>query len=148
MQSMAESTVFINRLYDESFELLLEARNYFQYSPTAQALPQAPTARDRLFVNCQAMRLASRMTQSMAWLLAQRALQNGEISPNQACGGNYSLGAESICIDDDGHDDQRVPPSMQTLLKRSHSLYMRVLRLDQAARNKFGASDQQAARPH
>lgn len=134
---MAEHTVFINRLYDESYSLLLEARNYFQYSPTAQALPSAPTPRDRLFVNCQAMRLASRMTQSMAWLLAQRAVQSGELQPEQACSGAFSLGGEDICTDVDGHDDQRVPPSMRTLLQRSHSIYMRVWRLDQAARSKY-----------
>lgn len=145
---MAENTVFINRLYDESFELLLEARNYFQYSPTAQALPAASAPRDRLFVNCQAMRLASRMTQSMAWLLAQRAVQAGEISPDEACAGNYSLGGESICTEEDGIDDQRVPPSMQKLLRRSHSLYMRVLRLDQAARSKYGNNATEARHSH
>lgn len=135
---MGESTVFINRLYDESYDLLLEARNYFQYSPTARALPTAKTPKDKLFVNCQAMRLTSRMTQSMAWLLAQRAVQAGEISPEEACSGHYSLGGEDICTELEGHDDQRVPPPMRTLLQRSHSLYMRVWRLDQATRNKFG----------
>lgn len=135
---MGETTVFINRLYDESYDLLMEARNYFQYSASARALPTAKTPKDKLFVNCQAMRLTSRMTQSMAWLLAQRAVQAGEISPEEACSGTFSLGGEDICTDLDGHDDQRVPPPMQNLLKRSHSLYMRVWRLDQATRNKYG----------
>jgi len=137
---MVERPAFINTLYDESFGLLVEARNYFQYSDTNRNAVSTGTPRDRLFVNYQAMRLTSRMTQAMAWLLAQRAVQNGELSLVQACGGSYSLGGETVCTERDGHHDNRVPPPMRTLLERSHSIYMRVWRLDQQARTKVAST--------
>ncbi len=137
---MVERPAFINSLYDESFGLLVEARNYFQYSNANRAATSTGGPHDRLFVNYQAMRLTSRMTQAMAWLLAQRAVQTGELSVVQACGGNYSLGGETVCTEKDGHTDTRVPTPMRTLLDRSHSIYMRVWRLDQAARNKVASS--------
>lgn len=136
---MAEKPAFVNTLYDESFGLLVEARNYFQYSDTNQKATRSGPPHDRLFVNYQAMRLTSRMTQAMAWLLAQRAVQAGELTPAQACGGSYSLGGEDICTDPDGHTDRRIPLPMRTLLDRSHSLYMRVWRLDQAARARLAS---------
>lgn len=135
---MAQSVGFINSLYDESLTLMIEARNYFQYSNTNHRAAHEGAPRDRLFVNYQAMRLTSRMTQAMAWLLAQRAVQNGELTLTQACGGNYSLGGEVFCVESEGHDDKRIPTPMKQLMDRSHSLYMRVWRLDQMAQTKLG----------
>jgi regulator of CtrA degradation len=132
--------IFLNKLYDESFGLLIEARNYFSHHPSAKAAMTQTDAWDSLYVNLQAMRLTTRMTQAMAWLLAQRALQEGELSLQEACGGDYSLGAQEICLDREGHNDNRVPPSMQKLLNRSHELYLRVLRLDQMARDKVSTT--------
>ena len=137
---MQQGLIFINSLYTESLDLMVEARNYFQYSDSNRRAINSGTPRDRLFVNYQALRLTSRMTQAMAWLLAQRALQDGELSPHEACNGTYSLGAERICTDREGHKDGRLPQPMQHLLDRSHSLYMRVLRLDMAAREKFSTA--------
>lgn len=137
---MTERPAFINSLYDESFSLLVEARNYFQYSESNRVAAGSGAPRDRLFVNYQAMRLTSRMTQAMAWLLAQRAVQSGELTPVQACGGTYSLGGEHVCVDRDGHNDNRLPQPMRGLLDRSHSLYMRVWRLDQQARTKLAST--------
>jgi regulator of CtrA degradation len=136
---MTDKTVFVNTLYDESFRLLVEARNYFQYSDTNQKATRSGPPHDRLFVNYQAMRLTSRMTQAMAWLLAQRAVQCGELTPAQACSGKFSLGGEDICTDPEGHIDRRIPQPMRHLLDRSHSLYMRVWRLDQSARERLSA---------
>lgn len=137
---MVERPAFINSLYDKSFGLLVEARNYFQFSETNRVATTTGAPRDRLFVNYQAMRLTSRLTQAMAWLLAQRALQTGELSLHEACGGDYSLGGETVCTERDGHNDNRVPTPMRTLLDRSHSIYMRVWRLDQQTRNKISPS--------
>ncbi len=135
----AAQPLFLNKLYSESMDLLEEAHNYLSYHPSARQALRQPNVWDAVFVNLQAMRLTSRMTQAMAWLLAQRAVQTGEMTLHQACGGDFSLGAEDICTDLDGHNDNRVPPSMQKLLERSHGIYMRVLRLDQAARAKISA---------
>ena len=135
---MIDERLFINRLYDESMTLLIEARNYFQFNDAAvkPAIDQ-PQPHDKIFVKVQAMRFTSRMTQTMAWLLAQRAIYSGEMTPNEACSGNFSLGGESICTDNDGHHDERLSSGLQSLLERSHSLYHRVWRLDQNAQRRI-----------
>ncbi len=134
---MAEELTFINSLYDESMGLLVEARNYFQHSETNRKAQRSHTPQDKLFVNYQAMRLTSRLTQAMAWLLAQRAVQTGELTMPEACGGNFSLGGEAICTTLDDHTDHRLPGAMQRLLDRSHSIYMRVWRLDQQTQQRL-----------
>ncbi len=136
---MTENIVFVNKLYEESFNLLVEARNYFDYAGTSFNRGKKRQTSDALFLNYQALRLTSRMTQSMAWLLAQRAVEKGEISWIDACAGDFSLGAEPICTTRDDHEDTRIPDGMRALLDRSHSLYMRILRLDQAAKAKARA---------
>lgn len=137
---MSENLVFVNRLYDESFTLLVEARNYFEFHQAKMRQYRKSKGEDALFVNYQALRLTSRMTQGMAWLLAQRAVETGELTHEQAWGGDFSLGREEICTSADGHDDGRIPDGMRALLDRSHSLYMRILRLDEAAQEKVRSS--------
>lgn len=132
---MSKALMPINRLYNESFALLLEARNYFAYGEGRN--PPLTAAQEQFLFNYHALRLTSRMTQVMAWMLAQRAVQAGEISPEEACGGTYSLGGERICIESDDAAEKRLPSSMRQLLSRSHSLYMRVWRLDQDARQIY-----------
>jgi len=125
----------LTRLYDESFALLVEARNYFAYGEGRN--PPVQLQREQFLFNYHALRLTSRMTQVMAWMLAQRAVQAGEISDAQACGGLYSLGGEKICTEHNDVGEHNLPPSMQQLMSRTHSLYMRVWRLDQDARQRF-----------
>ncbi len=138
---MIDHKFFINKLYHESYALLVEARNYFAYNKTLKTTEQAHKAEDRMFLNYQAMRFTSRMTQALAWLMAQRAVQHGEISKKDACNGSFSLGGEKICVDPDGHDDHRLPHAMQILLNRSHSLYHRVLRLDKDCQRVHGQDE-------
>lgn len=125
----------VHRLYDESLDLLIEARNYFTYGDGANV--KAKTPNDKLYFNYHSLRLTSRLTQVMAWMLAQRAVLAGEISNVEACAGAYSLGGEKICTDPAGANDDALPQGLRNMLERSHSLYMRVWRLDRAAREKF-----------
>jgi regulator of CtrA degradation len=113
---------------------LLEARNYFAYGEGSR-LPPGPY--ERLLCNYHALRMTSRLTQVMAWMMAQRAWLAGEMSPEQACGGQFSLGGEKVCVDGGGPEDERLPGGLRDLLERSHNMYMRVWRLDQASRDKF-----------
>lgn len=135
---MIDQKLFINRLYDESMTLIIEARNYFQFSDAAQNPADSSIGpEDKMYVNTQAMRFTSRMTQTMAWLLAQRAVHNGELSAEEACDGTFSLGGEPICTEAEGHDDNRLPEGLRHLLNRSHSLYHRVWRLDQNSKQRI-----------
>lgn len=123
---------FFNGTYDETMALLIEARNYIAYQEPAerQALPPAV----RLQISYESMRVTSRLTQVMAWLLAQKAVHAGEITAEQAVSDQFALTGGELCTDPGGPEDEALPEGLRSLLERSHSLYMRVERLDQLVR--------------
>lgn len=125
-------TAFFNRAYDETMSLLVEARNYVAYQEAADQRGLPPTV--RLQVSYESMRVTSRLTQVMAWMLAQKAVHAGELTQQQAVGDDYALSGGAICADPSGPDNQRLPNALRSLLERSHSLYMRTMRLEDMVR--------------
>lgn len=127
-------TAFFNRAYDETMKLLVEARNYVAYQEMAdqRGLPAAL----RLQVSYESMRVTSRLTQVMAWMLAQKAVHAGEITQAQAVGEGYALSGGTICADPAGADNGQLPSALRSLLSRSHSLYMRTTRLEEMVRRR------------
>jgi regulator of CtrA degradation len=83
------------------------------------------------------MRLTARLTEMMAWLLAQRAVHAGEITQAEALGENRALGEVSVCIDELDAGETAMPRGLVSLLKRSRALYIRVARLDELARRQL-----------
>lgn len=123
---------FLLKTYDEAFALLIEARNYFAYR---QALDVGDLAADsRLLVSQETMRITCRLTQVMAWLFCQRAVENGEKPPEWALSEENALSAQDVCLEDRWVDDERLPPPVRGLSARSLSLYVRVGRLEQMLR--------------
>lgn len=129
------STVVFRRTYDETLNLMIEARNYLAY--------RQPQERRRvgsmvsLRMSCEAFRITSRLTQVMAWLMIQRAAENGEVSFEEACSEDYRLSGEAVCLDDSAAEDEELPPALRSLLDRSHRLYLRVSRLDGMVRDRL-----------
>ncbi len=119
------------RTYDEAFGLLVEARNYVVQGQPLEERGLPP--QERLRIGLETMRLTTRLTQAMAWLLAQRAVMTGELSAEQAASEDYALGAQALCLADDAAPPP-LPPRLQDLMDRSASLYRRVDRLDRQAR--------------
>ena len=93
-----------------------------------------PTA--RLLVSHETMRITCRLTQVMAWMLCQKAVQSGERSQEWALSEENALGGQDICLDGGAYDDTRMPPAVRDLLGRTQSLYQRVLRLDTMMRRE------------
>ena len=75
-------TFFFNGPYDETMALLIEARNYIAYHDAAEHRKLPPQV--RLQISYESMRVTSRLTQVMAWLLAQKAVHAGEMTKAQA----------------------------------------------------------------
>jgi regulator of CtrA degradation len=123
---------FFNRTYDETMSLLLEARNYIAYQETVEQ--QTLDAEMRLRISYESMRITSRLTQVMAWLLAQKAVHAGEMTAREAASEEYALAGHDVCAEPSGHDDGRLPPGLRSLLVRSHALYMRISRLEEQFR--------------
>ena len=129
---METATRFFGKTYDETMSLLLASRDYLAMAQPADAHGLKPI--DRLRVNCEAMRLTTRLTQIMAWLLAQRAVFAGEMGRAQAASDEFRLAADSICMAESDFEVQILPMRLQELLDQSRRLYVRVARLDELSR--------------
>lgn len=129
---METATRFFGKTYDETMALLVASRDYLANAQPAEARGLKPI--ERLRVNCEAMRLTTRLTQIMAWLLAQRAVHEGEITRERAAGEEYRLTAEEVCLAEMDCAGNSLPPRLCELLDQSRRLYVRVARLDEMAR--------------
>jgi len=112
--------------------LLIEARNYIAYHEAIDQRMLRPQV--RLQVSYESLRVTSRLTQVMAWLLAQKAVHAGELIPEQVLTEEYALSGGDICRDPSGPDNEELPAGLRQLLERSYHLYMRVVRLDEQFR--------------
>ena len=84
----------------------------------------------------ESMRLTTRLMQLASWLLLQRAVNEGDISADQARHerAKVKLGGVSSSTDGPGWDD--LPRRLQELIDRSLRLQERVIRLDTALRQE------------
>jgi regulator of CtrA degradation len=122
-------TVYFDRTYRETMSLLLETRDYMRFREPVdrRAVPDD----HRLVVNCEALRLTSRLTHIMAWLLIQKAVHAGEITAAEAAAEDNRLAGQSVCRERSTVGDISMPPALALLLERSYQLYTRVERLDE-----------------
>ena len=119
--------VYFDRTYRETMGLLLEARDYMRFREPADrgAMPD----NHRLAVNCEALRVTSRLTHIMAWLLVQKAVHAGEMTAAEAAAEDHRLAGQSVCRERNAAG-VAMPPALERLLERSYQLYARVERLD------------------
>jgi regulator of CtrA degradation len=126
----AEVSTYFRGTYDEAFNLLVEARNYVQNDVAAFRYAENPP--DPLAMTQETMRLTSRLTQVMAWLMAERAMHEGEIDETEFVKDKYRLEGQAVCLRRaiDEMDDE-LPDGLSDLMERSYSLYRRIMRLDE-----------------
>lgn len=126
---MPQSTVaFFDSTFEEALALTREARDYLTHAEPRERERMTPN--DRMLASCEAMRLTSRLTQVMAWLLVQKAVHAGEMSRDEASSQKYRLGGQSVCGESEPPVDGSLQPRLADLLERSLRLYQRVARLD------------------
>jgi len=123
------AATFFNRTYDETMDLIIEARDYLSNAENRERHGLAPS--ERLSMSCETMRVTSRLTQIMAWLLVRKAVHAGEMTEDQAAQEEYRLAGHMVCNDVSAESDAYMPRHLKSLLQRSYHLYARVSRLDQ-----------------
>lgn len=122
--------------YREVLSLLERARTYAKHSVNRHMPPRPangshlPIAVDGLRINCEALRVTTRLSQCLAWLMVQKAIQHGELPPDAARRPENRLDGEAVCEHEGGEADPGVPEGLRDLLKRSRRIYARVKRLD------------------
>jgi regulator of CtrA degradation len=125
---------FFGKTYDEALGLLVAARDYVALSERPHK--SRPEIAERLRLCCETMRMTARLTQIMAWLMAQKAIHAGEMTQNELAQTQEPLSDIRICMDQGQIDG--LPKPLVGLLQRSHALYLRIARLDGRVREQLG----------
>lgn len=122
------SVEFYDRTMSETMALLVEARRYL--SDRAESDNRQMTIDQGLVTSVETMRLVSRLTETLAWLLTHRAVLTGELSVDEALAPERRLGGHDLCSRDTTESMRDMPGDFQHLLARSLDLYQRVAHLD------------------
>lgn len=129
VSGVAEPVFFLENTYDEAYALLIESREFMER--TVPEYRKRVTQMQRLMLTKETMRLTTRLTQIMAWLLTQKAVHLEQLTPNKAMHSAYRLGGQKVCLDLGDGNQEILPPQLRSLLCRSYELYVRINRLDQ-----------------
>jgi regulator of CtrA degradation len=115
----------IDALYTESMLLADEARAYFDENGRDEREALDPML--RVGFSCESLKVTTRLMHVIAWLLTQRAIETGELSPIQGRHPSRRVGHAAAS------DDvlvARLPQNARALIESSVDLYERVKRID------------------
>jgi regulator of CtrA degradation len=127
--SFSGSALF-RRTFDEGMALVEETARYLDGPGRVDA--RALSRKGAILYAGESMRLTTRMMQAASWLLVQRAVNDGDMEPDQAASSRYRLGSREICLGAPSeHGEELLPEALRDLLARSENLYRRILRLDE-----------------
>lgn len=118
----------IDSLYTEAMLLADEARAYFDEHGRDDRETLDPML--RVGFSCESLKVTTRLMHVIAWLLTQRAIETGELSPIQGRHPSRRVGHAAAS------DDElvaRLPDDARSLVEASIDLYARVKRIDGAA---------------
>jgi regulator of CtrA degradation len=117
-------------LFEDSMTLVEETAAYLDGPGRVDA--RTLTQAGRVAYAAESMRLTTRLMQLASWLLLQRAVNKGEMTPEQAAveKAKVKLNGLSSAMHGPGWDD--LPTPLRNLIERSTALHTRIRRLDKA----------------
>jgi len=121
-------SALFQRTYREGMSLVEEAATYLDGPGREQAkdLPRATA----LAYATESMRLTTRLMQVAAWLLVQKAVNEGDMSESEALAEKYELGGRDIGRSKRIDAMDLLPDALKDLIVRSENIYRRIDRLD------------------
>lgn len=122
---------FMPGVFNETMQLLTEARDYFQTYGEEDQMNVDDYM--RTIYASEMSRITLRLSTVMAWTMAQRAVLSGKITQEDAAT-HHPLGYQDVCSVDSSVLHDVLPEYVCHLLDRSHELYERVMRLDERFR--------------
>ena len=125
----------IGSLYTEAMVLADEARSYFDRQGREERDELDPIL--RVGFSCESLKVTTRLMHIIAWLLTQRAVEAGELSPLQARAPTRRLGEAPVT---DEALLPKLPEPARALIDSSRDLYARVQRLDESGPTSDGQS--------
>jgi regulator of CtrA degradation len=127
-QGFVRSEAF-KALFQEGMELIEDTASYLDGPGREESRHLPPQA--GLAYATQSMRLTTRLMQVASWLMLQRAVAEGEITPDQA-GAERSrvrLSSEALATVASGHE--ALPSRLRELIGLGTRLHARIIHLDQ-----------------
>ena len=137
--SFAASNLFF-RIYDQSMQLVREAAEYLELEGVIER--QQLSQQMGMVYACESMRLTTRLMQISAWLLAMRAVRQGELQAGDIESRGFRLGAKEVCLSGPVRGAGLLPVRLIDMLGTSRRLYEQVARLDHLL---FGNTGRQPA---
>ena len=128
LQKFTASALF-ERTFEEGMSLVEECARYLDGRGRDEA--RALSRKAALVYAGESMRVTTRLMQAASWLLVQRAVQEGDMTVDDATSDRYRLGAREICMGVREEGIMELPKKLIELLNRSESLYKRIARLDE-----------------
>ena len=127
----------VDTLYVDAMVLADEARGYFDEAGRGDRSRLDPIT--RVAFSCESLRVTTRLMHVIAWILTQRAVAAGELTPDEALDPARRLG---VAVVSDPSVVAQLPPEARQLVEASNDLYRRVARIDTAQ-----AADEPPASP-
>ena len=128
IKDFSSSEVF-RRTFEDGMAMVEETAAYLD-GPGREASKALPRKVALAYAG-ESMRLTTRLMQVASWLLAQRAVLEGEMTPAQAAQDKHRLGAREVCLAPPMAGSDHLPLRLLELLDKSAQLYNRVDRLDE-----------------
>lgn len=138
MSGHTQFAKFINRTFDETMQLLEEARDYsmHDWKEDVRGWPDDKTMR----ITSERLRLTARLSEVMAWVMVHKAVASGEMTAEQAQSCEYHLSAHDVCLAGNRDQPNAFPERLGGMLDRGRDLYFRVIKMDQMASRLFALS--------
>jgi regulator of CtrA degradation len=140
---LAESEAF-KAMFRDGMALVEETATYLDKEGRQESrrLSRAGT----LAYASESMRLTTRLMQLASWLLLQRAVNEGDITADQAAHerAKVKLGGVSSATEGPGWDD--LPARLRELIRRSLTLQQQIMRLDAVLRQPLPNGESPVAR--
>jgi regulator of CtrA degradation len=115
----------VNSLYTEAMLLADEARAYFDAEGREHREALDPI--QRVALSCESLKITTRLMHVLAWLLAERAIELGQMDESEAAASSRRLGDAAAT---DAEMVEGLPVSAIALIDASQDLYARVRRLE------------------
>ena len=115
----------IDGLYVEAMVLADEVRAYFDDIGRDSRDMLDPM--DRVLFSCESLKVTTRLMHVIAWLLTQRAIETGELTPESAREPARRLGG---AVESDAATLARLPAEAQAFVHSSIDLYRRIARIE------------------
>ncbi len=121
-------SIYVDLLLSEALDLAERTTEYVnERSQIDGALTDIQTNAAYL---AESSRHATRLMQIVAWIFAQRAVFEGEISPQEVLAKKYKLGSKGVCLAPPVKGWQNLHVEFKSLMSEGEDLYLRICRID------------------